>query len=204
MQYYDELLQEEQEELKAVLKLLYRQTFLLERKYDKKTKRLLFTKEYQTAMRHLDFLRDYLKVSGVEILDNSQEGILYIRGEETVGEKLPKLATFYLLLLKLIYEEQMSEVSSSVNVFTNLGELNEKLGSFRLLRDRPSPTEIRRSLTLLKKYQMIELLDSTEEITSEIQMVIYPSVKMVLLGSEIRKLLESFSEDEEDEEERTI
>ena len=199
--YYDELLQEEQEELREVLKLLYKQTFLLERKYDKKTKRLQFTKEYRIADRHLEFLQEYLKISGIEILTNSSEGIIYIQGEELIGEKLPRLATFYLLLLKLIYEEQMTSASSSINIFTNLGELNEKLNSFRLLRDRPSPTEMRRSLTLLKKYQMIEILDSLEEISGEIRMMIYPSVKMVLMGSQIRNLLESFSEEPENEEE---
>lgn len=199
--YFDDLLQEEQEELREVLKLLYKQTFFLERKYDKKTKRLQFTKEYRIADRHLEFLQEYLKISGIEILTNTTEGIIYIQGEELIGEKLPRLATFYLLLLKLIYEEQMTSASGSVNIFTNLGELNEKLNSFRLLRDRPSPTEMRRSLTLLKKYQMIEILDSMEEISGEIRMMIYPAVKMVLLGSQIRNLLESFSEEPENEEE---
>lgn len=200
IEYYDNLLQEEQEELKEIIKLLYKQTFLLERKYDKRTKHLTFTKEYKIADRHLDFLKEYLAISGIEILDNSQEGIIYIQREELIGEKLPRLATFYLLLLKLIYEEQMSSASNSIHVFTNVGELNEKLNSFRLVTDRPSPTEMRRALTMLKKYQMIEILDSMEEISGDIRMLIYPSVKMVLLGSQIRSLLVSYSEEPEDEE----
>jgi hypothetical protein len=60
---------------------------------------------------------------------------------------------------------------------------------------------MRRALTLLKKYQMIEILDSMEEISGEIRMFIYPSVKMVLLGSQIRELLTSYSEEPENEEE---
>ena len=82
-----------------------------------------------------------------------------------------------------------------------MGELNEKLNSFRLVTDRPSLTEMRRALTLLKKYQMIEILDSMEEISGDIRMLIYPAVKMVLLGSQIRNLLASYSEEPEDEEE---
>lgn len=201
IEYYENLLQEEQEELKHVIKLLYKQTYLLERKYDKKTKRMLFTKEYRVADRHLEFLKEYMQIGGIEIKDNTQEGIIYIQGEELIGEKLPRLATFYLLLLKLIYEEQMTQASASVHVFTNLGALNEKLHSFRLVKDRPSPTEIKRSLALLKRHQMIEILDSMEEVTGEIRILIYPSVKMVLLGSQIRNLLESFSEEPEYEEE---
>ena len=35
IEYYEQLMNEEQEELTEVIKLLYRQTFLLERKYEK-------------------------------------------------------------------------------------------------------------------------------------------------------------------------
>ena len=51
--YFEELMQEEQEELRAVIQLLYRQTFLLERKYDKESRRLVFNKDYRVAERHL-------------------------------------------------------------------------------------------------------------------------------------------------------
>ena len=55
---------------------------------------------------------------GIEVVENSQLGLIYIRGEQVVGEKLPKLATLYVLILKLIYDEQMSSVSTSANVVT--------------------------------------------------------------------------------------
>lgn len=54
-----------------------------------------------------------------------------------MGERLPKLATIYLLLLKLIYDEQMAAVSSSVNIVTTFGELNGKVGEFRLAKACP-------------------------------------------------------------------
>lgn len=60
-------------------------------------------------------------------------GMIYIQGEDLVGEKLPGLATLYLLILKLIYDEQMENVSASVNVYTTLGAVHEKLGNYRLL-----------------------------------------------------------------------
>ena len=44
-----------------------------------------------------------------------------VQGEDLLGEKLSKLATLYLLALKLIYDEQMENVSTSVNVYTTLG-----------------------------------------------------------------------------------
>ena len=39
IEYYEQLMQEEQEALTEVIQLLYRQTFLLERKYDRRAGR---------------------------------------------------------------------------------------------------------------------------------------------------------------------
>ena len=46
--YYEQLTQEEKEEVTEVIQTLYRQTFLLERKFDKRAGRMQYTKEYRT------------------------------------------------------------------------------------------------------------------------------------------------------------
>lgn len=69
------------------------------------------------------------------------------------------------------------------------------MGSFNLLKDRPSFTEIKRTLALLKKYQLVEVLDPLEELESESRIIIYPCINMVLLGEEVKQLIESFQED---------
>ncbi len=125
------------------IRLLYRQTFLLERTYDRKSKRYQTNPEFYQCNQHLEFIRSYFAIMGIEVVENSQLGLIYIRGEQVVGEKLSKLATLYVLILKLIYDEQMSSVSTSVNVVTTLSEINEKIGSYRLLKRQPSVSDIR-------------------------------------------------------------
>ena len=141
---------------------------------------------------------------GIEVEENSQLGLIYIRGEQIVGEKLSKLATLYVLILKLIYDEQMSSVSTSVNVVTTLSEINEKIGSYRLLKKQPSVSEIRRSLAFLKKYQVIEPLDVLEDLDGFSRLVIYPTVNVILMGDDVRALLETFREGEEEDGESEI
>ena len=199
--YYEELPQEEQRKVTEVIGQLYRQTFLLERRYDRKTKRYQINKDYYQCGKHLEFIKAYFAIMGIEVMENSQIGVIYIRGEQVVGEKLPKLATLYILILKLIYDEQMSTVSTSVNAVTSLGEIHEKLGTYRLLRKQPSVTEIRRCLALLKRYQLIEPLDILEEMDGQSRLVIYPTVNVVLMGDDVRALIETYTEgDEEDDE----
>ena len=195
--YYEALSGAEQAQVSESIRLLYRQTFLLERTYDRKSKR------YQTSQ-HLEFIRSYFAIMGIEVVENSQLGLIYIRGEQIVGEKLSKLATLYVLILKLIYDEQMSSVSTSVNVVTTLSEINEKIGSYRLLKKQPSVSEIRRSLAFLKKYQVIEPLDVLEDLDGFSRLVIYPTVNVILMGDDVRALLETFREGEEEDGESEI
>lgn len=199
--YYEELSPEDQRKVTESVQALYRQTFLLERRYDRKTKRYQMNREYYECGRHLEFVKAYFGIMGIEVVENSQMGVIYIRGEQVIGEKLPKLATLYILVLKLLYDEQMSAVSTSVNAMTSLGEIHEKLGTYRLLKKQPSATEIRRTIALLKRYQIIEPLEVLEEMDGRSPMVIYPTVNVVLMGDDVRALIETYVEgDEEDDE----
>lgn len=197
IEYFDGLAQEEQEGIAAVIKLLYRQTFLLERKYDKRSGRFQYEKAYRMCSKHMEFLKAYFAVAGVMLKENVHMGVIYIQGEALWGDKLPRLATVYLLILKLIYDEQMAKASTSVQAVTTLGAVNGKAGDFRVLSGIPSLTELRRTVTLLRKYQIIEPLDPLEELGEQTRLVIYPTVYAVLVGDDIKKLLETFSEEED-------
>ncbi|MDD3402941.1 MAG: DUF4194 domain-containing protein [Hespellia sp.] len=205
IEYYDQLTQEEQEQIEHVIGILLKQTYVLERKYDKRAGRMTFNRDFRICNKHLEFLRDYFKIAGIRLMDNSQMGMIYIQGESILGEKLPKLATIYLLILKLLYDEKMAVSSTSVNVIVTLGEISGKAGDLRVLKSLSSITEIRKTIALLKKYQMIEPLDVLEEINENTRMVVYPSIHAVLLSADATKLLESFREDDfEYEEEEDI
>lgn len=193
--YFEELMPEEQSELSEIIRLLYKQTFILERKYDRRTARYQYNKDFRVCNKHLEFIREYLRIAGVEIRENSQMGVIYIQGEGQVGDKLPRLATLYILILKLIYDEQMASASNSVHIITTLGEMNERLGNnMGLLTRNPAPTEIRRAIALLKKYQIIEPLDMMEGMDPQSRMMIYPSINVVLFGDDARGILASFAE----------
>ena len=204
MEYMEQLTDEEKSQITEAIQLLYRQTFILERKYDRRNERYQYNRDYKTADRHLDFLKEYFEVAGITLLQNIPLGIIYIQGEALWGEKLSRLATVYLLVLKLIYDEQMAAVSSSTRIVTTLGAVNGKAGDFHVLKSLPSPTEMRRTIAFLKKYQIVEPLDVLEELNEQTRMIIYPSVNMVLLGDDVRQLLQSFGEEENSGEEASI
>ena len=143
----------------------------------------------------MEFLKDYLDVAGIFIDRNTELGAIYIQGQTLLGERLPKLATIYLLLLKLIYDEQMAAASSSVNIVTTFGALSARAGEFRLTRSLSSVSEIRRALAILKKYQMIDPLDALEELNEGTRILIYPCINLLLMREDIKKLLAVFGEE---------
>lgn len=197
--YYEELMPEEQAELTEIIRLLYRQTFILERRYDRRSARYQYNKDYRLCTKHMEFIREYLKIAGIELRENSQMGVIYMQGEGHVGDKMPRLATLYLLILKLIYDEQMASASNSVHIMTSLSEMNERLGNnLGLLPRKPAPTEIRKAIALLKKYQIIEPLDILEGMDPQSRMIIYPTINVVLFGEDARGILSSFGDEDEE------
>ena len=196
IEYYDVLNDEEKDEMQEIIQMLFRQTFLLEKKYDRRTGRMVSTAEYKFADRHIGFLKEYFQVAGIRLRQNAHMGLIYIQEEALWGEKLSRLATIYVLVLKILYDEQMASVSSSNHVVVTLGMINGKAGEFHVLRGIPSLTEMRRTIALLKKYQVLEPLDVLEELDETTRMVIYPCINTILVGDDVRELLNTFSEEE--------
>ncbi len=73
-----------------------------------------------------------------------------------------------------------------------------------MLKSLPSPTEMRRTIALLKKYQIIEPLDVLEELNEHTRLIIYPCIHAVLQGEDIRQLLETFNEEDNSGDETAI
>ncbi|MCI5919622.1 MAG: DUF4194 domain-containing protein [Roseburia sp.] len=197
-EYYKELATTDQEKLKDVITQLLAQSFILERKYDRKKGRMVLNKDFYFCENHMEFLTQYFEVAGIRLQKNTELGSIYIQGNATLGEKLPKLSTIYLLLLKLLYDEKMASVSSSVNVVVTFAELNTKVGEFRLVKGLSSLSEVKRAFGILKKYQMVEVLDSLDELSEQTRILVYPCINLVLLQEDMVGLLQSFSQEEEE------
>lgn len=202
-EYYNSLLDEEKDELKALIKELFSQTFILERKYDKKTDRYQLNKMYRVCERHYDFLKEYFSIADMELIENRQYGIMALRTQNQQGDKLSRLTTLFILLLKLIYDEQMNTASNSIHVYTTLDEIYDKLQVFHLWNNKSiSPTELRKTIAALKKYQVVEVLDDTKDLEGSTRLIVYPTVSMILNGQSIQGLLELYQESEEDSDEQ--
>lgn len=79
--YYDNLMQSEQSEVTEIIRLLWRQTFLLEHKYDKRTGRFQYNRDYRVCSKHLEFIKHYFAISGVELRETARWELCTSRGK---------------------------------------------------------------------------------------------------------------------------
>ena len=141
--YYEKLEEQKKQEISQIIQTFLEQTFILERTYDKKIKRLQFNKQYQVLEEYLSFVRWYFSIMGIGVEENRQLGIIYLNSDKVVGEKMSRLTTLYGLALKLLYDEQMSVASTTTNIIVKLSDINERLHTFGLLKTKPSVTEMK-------------------------------------------------------------
>lgn len=205
IEYYNNLQDDEKEELTEVIKVLYNQTFLLERRYDKKSERYLPNKLYRTCERHLDFLKDYFAIADIDFVENRQYGIMALQTQNLQGDKLSKLTTIFILLLKLIFEEQMNTVSNSIHVYTTLNDVYDKINLFRLWNNKAIPiTEVRKTLAALKKYQILELPEDSGDLEGDTKLIVYPTVNLLLNQQAVQSIILQYQESEEEEDDGQI
>jgi hypothetical protein len=114
------------------------------------------------------------------------------------GDKLSRLTTIFLLLLKLIFDEQMNTASSSIHVYASLNEVYDKIQLFRLWNSKSiSPTELKKAIAALKKYQVIEITDEMGELDGDTRFIIYPTINLLLDSQSIGAIIEQYQEEGE-------
>lgn len=198
IEYYNQLFLEEQEEVTAAIKLLQSQTFILEKKYDRALNRYQTNHAYRVCEKHLDFIKAYFKIADVEVMENRQYGIIGLRSSSLQGDKLSRLTSVFILLLKLLYDEKMNTASNSVYVYVSIKEVVEKIQLFGLWDNRAiSPTDLRKALSTLKKYQVIEILDTLQELTYDTRLIIYPTIHLLLTPEDVAGILAQYQGGEE-------
>lgn len=195
--YYEEQNEEEKERLTEAVKTLFQQTYILERKYDRKTGRMQVNQQFRTCDLHLEFLKAYFAIADLEVREDVRDGIIYLYGgENQIGPKLSEYATKFLLILKVTFDEQMASASTSSHVITSRAEVQEKMAGFHLLTRQPTALDVRTTIRLLKKYQLIEFLENGDDNDLAARFLVYPTIHMVLLGEDIRQLLAQYGTQE--------
>ena len=201
--YLENLPVTEAEKLRKAIGSLFRQTCILQEKYDPVTLVPSDNEQYEICNRHKDFIEDYLSVMGCEMVHDAQEHVFRLVGEGAEAVTLSRTSTIILLLTKMIYRDKIMGQSLSATV-TNLEELREYGKNTNLLNQKLTDGEWKEALSLMKKHQVIEYPGALRDLEDHTPIYIYSTINLYCSSAMINELLEAYREETDTDEARTV
>ncbi len=193
--YLEELTVTEKEQVKKTIQALFRQTCILQVKYDPVTLTPKDNPQYEICARHRNFITDYIEVLGCELLHDAQEHIFRLAGEQAPKEKLSLTSTVILLLIKLIYRDKI--MGEGLNApLTTLKEIREYGKNANLITQKLTQAQWRESLSLLRLHQIIDVPGAVKEVEDDTPIYIYSTVNLYITAADINALLDEYREEE--------
>ncbi len=146
-------------------------------------------KDYYFIQRHQKVFEEYLGVLGYDLEINDEYGVIQLINRENYNHVHLKLNdSIVLLILRILYDEKKRELSVT-DVVVNIGDIQERFLSLKIRDKQMDKTALNNSLRVLRRYNLIELLDKnlTEE---DARILIYDSILMAVRVDDIRRVSE--------------
>lgn len=192
--YLEELSVTEAENVKKTIRDLFRQTCILQVKYDPATLIPKDNPRYQTCMKHKTFIEDYLAVLGCELRHDPQEHIFRLEGEGVVTERMSMTTTLLVLLLKLIYRDKILGEGLRAPV-TTLAEIREYGKNTNLITRKLKSAEWKEALYLMRMHQMIDVPGAVRDVEDQTPIYLYSTINLYCASMDIQKLVEEYQEE---------
>lgn len=187
---YQTLNEKEREQFTRIINLLFQKTFILRDELDHKNGNMYINRDYRFLERHFSLFRDYLRISGWEIQLDAHQGVAALYNRFGYNRRrIDKNTTHFLYVLRLIYEEQMENLSTRKEVLTNVGAVVEKMFHLGLLDKKPSDKALRDAFSFLRGINIIDRLEGGWT-NPETRLVIYPSIIFLVTNDKINSLFE--------------
>lgn len=198
-QYLESLSVTEAEKLKKTILSLFRQTCILQEKYDPVTLVPSDNEQVAICRTHRNFIENYLSVLGCELLYDSQERIFRLVGEGVEAEVLSKETTIIVLLIKMIYRDKIMGKGLAATV-TNLEEIREYGKNTNLLNQKLPDGEWKSALAIMKKHQIVEYPGALRDLEDDTPIYIYSTINLYCSSALINELIEAYREENAEDE----
>ena len=191
-EYMENVSQGEAENIKKTIQDLFRQTCILQVKYDPVTLTQHDNPKYQVCLRNREFISDYLEVLGCELIHDPQEHIFRIAGEGVIVERMSLTTTKLIIIMKLIYRDKIMGEGLNATT-TTLAQIREYGRNTNLIDRRLTAQEWNDVLVLMKTHQMIEVPGAISNLEDNTPIYIYNTVNIYCSAMDINELVTQYS-----------
>jgi hypothetical protein len=182
----DKLSVREKEEFKRISNKLLSICFLCKKNEASKN-------DYYFILRHKEVFNSYFKVLGFQIEINEEYGVAQLVNTLNYNRLQFKLFdSIILLLLRVLFDEKIRELSLVNDVVVTIGEIQEKFLALKIRDKLIDKTTLNNSLKLLKRFNIIENLD--RDLTSEdSRIIVYQSILMALRVDDVKAVYDKIN-----------
>lgn len=196
---WDNLSDEEKIKFGDSINTLLTKTYVLERKYSNSENKPIINSKYRFIQYNESLVRDYLSMIGWELIDDNFNGVYMVQNEQFNNYiNLGKIATIFLLVLRLIYEEAQETASANRDVIIKLSDILNKIEIFKLMQKNPSYTDCKQALIKLKKFEIIDKITGDYD-SPDSRYIVYPSIIYCINEKNIQGIMNSFLDIKENE-----
>lgn len=146
---------------------------------------------YSFIMNHKELLSLFFEYMNFDFNIREDKELVYIKSnDDTLISNIAKNETLALLVLRLIYQKKMDEVSLADEVETTIAELQNQLFSFNFdsqNNDRVKRSTLREMLQIFKQHNIIYYKDDLA--LDDTVITIYPSIEVAMDFKEINEIL---------------
>lgn len=157
--------------------------------------------DYSFVMAHYEAIEELLDRSGWELCHDPRVGVLYLSSDYAQAKMiLTQLESYFLLAMRLIYDEKKTQASASGEVFITAREIVEQLTSLNAI-DQVNKRERGKALrTLAGKNIVAKMTGKWED--PDVRLAILPSIVCALSPDKtkaVAKMLTAGTEIDEEE-----
>lgn len=180
MELLEGMLQKDKDEFKRICNRLLSCCFLCKSNVTTKS-------DYYFVLKYREKFRDYLEILGFRLEINEENGVIQLTNPQNYNRLNLKLfESIILLILRILYDEKKRELSVSDEVIVNLGDIQDKFLSLQIRDKMIDKNTMRNSLSLFRRFQLIELLDKDLG-NEESRVLIYDSILMAVRVGDIKQ-----------------
>lgn len=197
--YFDKLSSKEKEEFAYVINKLLLENYILREVYLEKDKAMRSNYDYRFIERHKTLIENYLNYSGWLLSIDNKYGVAYISNKFELNKAVfNKMTTIFLLVLRLIYDEEREKLSLKSEVMLTTHDLILKLMSIGVYKKKPTAKDMDKSLKEISQYNVISKHHGNWS-EAETKLIIYPTILFVMTDGKINELINLVDEETDDE-----
>ena len=183
MDILDGMLQRDKDDFSRIWNRLLSSCFLCKRNKTNKA-------DYYFVIKYKEKFSDCFALLGYRLEINEEYGVIQLTNPQNYNRYNMKLfESILLLILRILYDEKRRELSVSDEVIVNVGDIHDIFLSLKIRDKMIDKTTFRNAISTLKRFQIIETLDSnlTDE---DARIIIFDAILMAVRVEDIKTAYE--------------